>query len=68
MAKYSKELDGYVLAAQKAGWRIEQSAGKHQVVYPADPTKPPVTIPRSISDHRGLANVRSYLRKSGLNV
>lgn len=68
MAKYAKELDRLVLAAQSAGWRIDRSPGKHQVVYPTDPTKSPVTIPRSISDHRGLANVRSYLRKSGLNV
>ena len=68
MAKYSKDIDKLVLAAQQAGWRIEKSPGKHQVLYPADPSKPPVTVPISLSDHRGLANLRSYLRKSGLMV
>jgi hypothetical protein len=68
MAKFSKEIDRLVLAAQQAGWRIERSAGKHQVAYPTDPTKSPVTIPRSISDWRGLNNFRSYLRKGGLDV
>lgn len=68
MAKYSKDIDELVLAVQQAGWRMERSVGKHLVVYPTDPTKPPVTIPKSISDHRGLANLRSYLRKGGLDV
>lgn len=68
MAKFSKEIDALVLACQQAGWRIERSAGKHAVVYPKDPTKPPVVIPRSISDWRGLNNFKSYLRKGGLDV
>lgn len=68
MAKYAKEIDRLVLAVQQAGWRIERSPGKHQVAYPLDPSKSPVTIPKSISDHRGLANFRSYLRKGGLDV
>lgn len=68
MAKYEKDIDKLVLAAQQAGWRITRSAGKHCVMFPPDLTMQPVTVPRSISDHRGLANFRSFLRKSGLEV
>lgn len=66
MAKYRKDLDKLVLAAENAGWRTEKRAGKHPVLYPNN-DHPPIPVPISLSDHRGLMNFRSYLRKAGLD-
>ncbi len=68
MAKFSKDVDVLVAKAVEAGWRVEQSAGKHLKAFPPDKDRPFVVVPISLSDWRGLQNLRSKFRQSGLNV
>lgn len=68
MAKFSKDIDVLVKAAIDAGWEVTQSAGKHPVLYPPNKDFPPIAVPISLSDWRGLANFRSRLRQAGLPV
>lgn len=68
MPKYRKDIDRLMARALEAGWRCEQSPGKHPVLYPNDRDASPIPVPISLSDHRGLMNFRSQLRRSGLKI
>jgi hypothetical protein len=68
MPKFSKDIDDIVRTAVKAGWRVEQSHGKHKVLFPPDPNQAQVVMPISISDYRAVKNLKSQLRKSGLQI
>ena len=66
MPKYSKdnkiqELTEQVLAQ---GWTI-RSGGKHWILYPADRTQRPITVPGTPGDFRSVKNFRSQLRRAG---
>lgn len=67
MAKYRKDVDVLVRKARAAGWRWEQKSDQHPILYPPTKDLPAVPVPISLSDHRGLLNFRSRLRKSGLD-
>jgi hypothetical protein len=62
----SRGTEELVEAARKAGWRVVE--GKHVIVYPKDPTKAPVVLARTPSDHRAYMNSRARLRRAGLDV
>jgi hypothetical protein len=49
------------------GWRVEHG-GSHWKIYPADKTKPMVVAPVSPSDMRSLQNMKSQLRRAGLEI
>lgn len=57
-----------ITKAWDAGWWCVKAGSGHIKCYPPDPEKPMVTLPSSPSDHRGIKNVRRYLRRSGLNL
>lgn len=62
----NKELNEMINKVVEQGWQVKE--GKHLTLYPADKTQPAVTVPRTPSDHRGIKNARSAIRRSGGNV
>jgi hypothetical protein len=50
------------------GWRGESAASGrgHIRLYPADRSKPPITVSITASDRRALVNLRGDLRRAGL--
>jgi len=62
-----KGVEEIIEAIQRQGWRVRRGS-KHYMVYPADPTKPPVAIPCTPSDHRSLLNIRADLRRRGARL
>jgi hypothetical protein len=57
-----------VSKAWDAGWWCERAGSGHIKCYPIDQSKPMVVMSSSPSDHRGIKNIRRYLRQSGLNL
>ncbi len=51
-----------VKAAKNAGWRVKESGG-HTMLFP-----PVIVIPSTPSDYRAIDNLKSLLRRSGLDV
>lgn len=64
MAK--KEFQYLIDAALEQGWRVQHLKSGHIKLLPPDRSKPAVVMGGTVSDHRGLMNARSQLRKSGL--
>ena len=66
MPKYSHDSEVQKLTEQvlAQGWTIRQG-GKHWVLYPADRTQRPITVPGTPGDHRSAKNFRSMLRRAG---
>jgi hypothetical protein len=54
-------------AAWFQGCWIERAGNKHFKVYPPDPNKRMVPIPSTPSGYRTIKNMRSLLRRSGVN-
>lgn len=52
------------LQIDELGWRYN-AGKKHPTLYPADPNQPPLTVPTTPSDHRGLSNFKTALRQRG---
>lgn len=61
-----KELKELVKKAGEQGWRVEVLKSGHLMFYPPDKTQSPVTTGGTISDHRGLQNAKSMLKKRGM--
>lgn len=59
------ELKRYRRAAREQGWR-ERATKKGFQLIPPDPSKDPVQVHGTPSDHRALKNLLSELRRSGL--
>lgn len=68
MTTRNGDLNELVACARRQGWRVHRRKAGHVVFYPADRSKPPVTVAASHSDHRAAKNIRSWLRKSGLVI
>lgn len=66
MKGVTKDLKPLIKAAERQGWRVDLSKNNH-VKFLA-PSGAMVIAGVSISDHRGLKNVQSHLRKAGLAV
>jgi len=49
------------------GWRVTKKR-KHYQAIPPDPSKPLVHFGDSISDYRAVENIKSRLRKSGIDL
>lgn len=60
-------VDAFVQAAIDQGWRVRRG-GHGTTVYPKDPTQRPVVICATPQDFRGVKNLRSLLRRRGLEV
>lgn len=54
--------------AQQAGWHVEMTKGSHWKFIPPDPSKPIVFASGTSVSRSGIRNLRSDLRKSGLQV
>jgi hypothetical protein len=50
------------------GWRVEKGGGGHWKVYPADKTKPMITVADTPSEMRGYQNMLSQLKRAGLDL
>ena len=51
------------------GWTYRLSnRGGHPMLFPADKNQPPIPVPTSPSDVRGIKNFRSQIRRRGGNV
>ncbi|MBI4935847.1 MAG: hypothetical protein HY828_18350 [Actinobacteria bacterium] len=59
----SKELNELIDKVVEQGWEVVE--GKHLKLVPADKTMPIVVVPKTPSDHRGVMNARSQIRRSG---
>lgn len=57
-----------VLALGTRGWRGEsaRSGRGHIRLYPADRSKPPITVSVTCSDRKAINNLRGDLRRAGL--
>lgn len=51
-----------IKAARNAGWRVKESGG-HTKIFP-----PVIVIPSTPSDYRAIENLKSLLKKAGLDV
>ncbi len=49
------------------GWTLVRQSGRHRVLR-CDCGEHQVTIPTSVSDHRGLKNKRAQLRRIGHEI
>lgn len=67
-AKHNSDYRQIFEAAKAAGWRIEQTAKNHFLVFPPDKTKRPIGLSGTPSDWRSIHNERSRLRRAGLAV
>ncbi|MEQ1701739.1 MAG: hypothetical protein ABMA25_16645 [Ilumatobacteraceae bacterium] len=62
----NKELNEMIDTVIAQGWTVRER--NHLTLYPADKTQRPVIVPRTPSDHRGIKNARSEIRRSGGTV
>lgn len=58
-----REIVNYQI--DRHGWRYDATGKKHPVVYPADTGKPPLRVPTTPSDRRGLRNFIGEVRRRG---
>jgi predicted RNA binding protein YcfA (HicA-like mRNA interferase family) len=63
LPKEFREVATELVANQ--GWRYSRQHGRHPVLYPADRTMAPVTVPTTPGDHRALRNWLSEVRRRG---
>ncbi len=61
----AKAIDNLIKKAWEQGWWCEKTAKGHVMAYSPDKMGM-VLLPGSPSDHRGIKNARSFLRKYGL--
>lgn len=47
------------------GWRYDASGKRHPVLYPPDASAPPLRVPTTPSDRRGLKNFEADVRRRG---
>lgn len=64
-ADYKKRVNEIIDQAEAQGWTVTITGGGHLRFIPPDKNKPMVHAPATSSDHRGLANTVSQLRRSG---
>lgn len=60
--------DELIEAALAQGWRVESRRGGHLVFYPIDKAMDPIFTASTPSDPRGPRNLRSQLRRAGLEL
>jgi hypothetical protein len=65
MANVKKDLTALRKAATKAGWRIEPTAGKKGHEWWISPSGERILTGTTLSDHNGLKNHLSRLRRAG---
>lgn len=59
----TKDLKDLVRAAERQGFTVKHTRKRHLQFI--SPTGKVVTAGGTLSDHRAVANIRSYLRKAG---
>lgn len=62
-----KAIENILEEARHSGWEIVYNS-KHYKLYPKDKTKPVIILAATPGNARGLKNVLSILKKSGLNT
>ena len=65
---YEKTLHLYVQIAESAGWTVTRTSNGHWRFVPADPAAAIVHAAGTSSADRATANLRSGLRRSGLDL
>lgn len=68
MSRLSKDMKKVVRAARAAGWRVEERATGHVMLFPADRTLSPVTCSSGAGDPRTMRNIIAQLRARGLDL
>lgn len=66
MANHNREIMEIVQRLHKQGWRSR--LGNHILLFPADPTKKPVTIALTPTDARWRATMLTKLRRAGAQL
>ena len=61
----ARDIDRIRRELVRQGWRIEARKGGHDLAFPPDPSKPPVTLSGTPSGSRWLPNLIAELRRSG---
>lgn len=61
-----KDLKELVKMAGEQGWRVEVRSSGHLMFFPPDKSKPAVTSGGTISDWRGMKNLKAQLKRSGM--
>jgi len=64
----SPELRTLIAAAEAQGWRVEKTPGNHVRFMSPDVRVPPIVTGSTPSDVRATRNLRSLLRRHGLDV
>lgn len=65
---YRKKLKEITHHAEEEGWSVTHTKGGHVRFLPPDKGADIVIAPATSSDHRGIANLRANLRRSGLDI
>lgn len=60
-----KEIARFVKLAEDQNWEVRRTKGNHLMFTPPG-DRPHVLVAGTPSDHRAIMNVRSLLRRSGL--
>jgi uncharacterized protein YijF (DUF1287 family) len=60
----SRDLNAIFKVIIRQGWRVEQTGKNHFKCYSPD-RKTIITTGGTLSDHRAIANIKSYLRRAG---
>lgn len=63
---YKKRLKSLISFAEDEGWTVTKTNGGHWRFAPPDKSQQLVTAAATSSDPRGMANLESQLRRSGL--
>ena len=66
LRRVARDFRPLIKAAREQGWRVDATR-RHPVLFSPD-GRAAVPVPTTPSDHRSLANLRSQLRRAGLEV
>ncbi len=62
------DLDALIDQARQQGWAVERRRSGHLMFRPTDRTIAPIVTASTPSDWRGPLNLRSQLRRAGLDL
>lgn len=62
------DVDALIAQARRQGWTVEKRASNHLLFRPPDRAIPAIVTAATPSDWRGPLNLRSHLRRAGLDL
>lgn len=65
---YKKQLKFLIGSAEQAEWTVDRTGSGHYRFLNPDKSVAPVIAPSTASDTRSLANLKSQLKRAGLDL